>query len=159
MDLKNLSNEELKQVQQSAADELAKRKAEKERIKKRKEDYVYLFPLRQYKYDYQAMWCELKSGATSPEGLTLKSVESIEKRFTSTIAYRPEDVCPCPNCGKTTLERAMWDHDRVEKYGIICRACNWEESPKSKFSSDAWCHFNDWLIMRGYLPAGSEIPR
>ena len=147
--LKNLSEDEIRQLNEVTQEKINAIDEEKIRIQKLKENYSLNSIPSTWKVNYENLGEKIEKFFKEPTQILLdvSSFYELRKQCSYEVGPEKEEIYCCPWCGNTSLRVGNWSY----KYAVTCDACDFGINKKDDTVIGAWQSFHNWLIKNGYL--------
>lgn len=147
--LKNLSEDEVRQLNKATQEKINAIDEEKTRIQKLKENYALKDIPSTWQVNYENLGEKIEKFFKEPTQILLdvSSFYELRKQCSYEVKPEKEEIYCCPECNEYRLRVGVWDSG----YAVTCDSCEFTMKEKECSTFEAWHTFHSWLIKNGYL--------
>jgi hypothetical protein len=151
--LKNLSEDEIRQLNKVTQEKINAIDEEKARIKALKKNYALKDVPSTWQVNYENLGEKIEKFFKEPTQIILDVSSFYELRKQCSYEVKPSktEIYCCPECGDDNLRVGKYDCGLTYKYAVTCDSCDFTIEENDCSESEAWHTFHNWLIKNGYL--------
>ena len=151
--LKNLSEDEMRQLNKATQEKINAIDEEKARIKALKKNYALKDVPSTWQVNYENLGEKIEKFFKEPAQILLdvSSFYELRKQCSYEIPPSKTELYCCPECGDNSLRVGEYGGYNNPKYAVTCDSCDFIMEKKEWSETEAWETFHKWLIKNGYL--------